>query len=367
MGAGEIPDGTPTKAVAQPGLRGLTGLPRTASGRAAHGSMPDQGRNAISGMTRIIERLQGYRPGHRLHPLLGPPTVSLGTIEGGTKVNVVADRCVLAADLRSVPGMNPADVLREVRALAADAATEAGLTAEVRVIADRPPVDTPALEPLVGTALEVAGRVLGGSPEPRGVSYFSDASVLTPALGVPTLIFGPGDERLAHQMDEHTRPGKSRRRCWRSRAGLAPPGPEIRVFAAFSEPWGRGVVRGLPDGRLLMGFQGADAQGAPNLTATGFHGHCPRLFALRRGVICVYRDMAEGRPGIGFGASWDGGGSWHFQGMLYNSPGLYEGWGSAWGNPGVVRLADGQLLCVCHTYCVDGDCEIRAVRLREEE
>ena len=100
--------------------------------------------------------------------------------------------------------MNHADVLREVRALAVDAAAEAGVTAEVRVIADRPPVDTPAREPLVGTALEVAGRVLGGSPEPRGVSCFSDASVLTPALGVPTLIFGPGDERLAHRVDEHT-------------------------------------------------------------------------------------------------------------------------------------------------------------------
>ena len=52
--------------------------------------------------------------------------------------------------------------------------------------------------------IKVAGQVLGGSPAARGVSYFSDASVLTPALGVPTLIFGPGDERLAHQVDEHT-------------------------------------------------------------------------------------------------------------------------------------------------------------------
>ena len=89
--------------------------------------------------------------------------------------------------------------------LAATAASvEAGVTAQVEVLTDRPAIDTPVHEPLVGTALEVAGRVLGGAPAPRGVSYFSDASVLTPALGVPTLIFGPGDERLAHQVDEHT-------------------------------------------------------------------------------------------------------------------------------------------------------------------
>ena len=214
-----------------------------------------------------------------------------------------------------------------------------------------------------------------------------------------------------------------------------PPGPEIRVFAAFSEPYGQGVVRGLPDGRLLLGFQGTDTPGAPNLaavafsrdrgdtwservllsddpeleprepdtlplpdgrlltvlrtdappfasyqcysedggrswtplTATGFHGHCPRLFALRRAVLCVYRDMAEDRPGIGCSASWDGGASWHFQRMLHRSPGPYQGWGAACGYPGVVRLADGQLLCVFHTDFVDGDCEIRAVRLREVE
>ena len=53
--------------------------------------------------------------------------------------------------------------------------------------------------------------------------------------------------------------------------------------------------------------------------------------------------------------------------MLYNSHGPYEGWGTACGYPAVLRLADGQLLCVFHTDFVDGDCQIRAVRLREKE
>ena len=100
--------------------------------------------------------------------------------------------------------MNHADVLREVRALAADAAAEAGVAAEVRVVADRPPIDTPAREPLVGTALEVAARVLGGSPGPRGVSYFSDASVLTPAPRRADPDLRAGRRGLAHQVDEHT-------------------------------------------------------------------------------------------------------------------------------------------------------------------
>jgi succinyl-diaminopimelate desuccinylase len=48
----------------------------------------------------------------------------------------------------------------------------------------------------------VLGTVLGRSPEPRGVSYFSDGSILQPATGVPTLLCGPGDPNLAHQTDE---------------------------------------------------------------------------------------------------------------------------------------------------------------------
>ena len=202
---GALVVGEPTSLQVVTAHKGALWLEIDTSGRAAHGSMPEQGCNAIAGMCRIIERLQAYRPAHRPHPLLGPPTVNLGTIQGGAKVNIVADRCVLTVDLRSVPGQDHAVLLREVRALAATAAAaEAGVTAQVRVLTDRPAIDTPLHEPLVGTALEVAGQVLGGSPAPRGVSYFSDASVLTPALGVPTLIFGPGDERLAHQVDEHT-------------------------------------------------------------------------------------------------------------------------------------------------------------------
>ena len=201
---GALVVGEPTSLHVVTAHKGALWLRIVTSGRAAHGSMPDQGSNAIAGMCRIIEKLQAYRPAHRPHPLLGPPTVNLGTIRGGAKVNIVADRCVLTADLRSVPGQDHAALLRDVRELATTAAAETGVTAQVEVLTDRPAIDTPVHEPLVGTALEVAAQVLGGAPAPRGVSYFSDASVLTPALGVPTLIFGPGDERLAHQVDEHT-------------------------------------------------------------------------------------------------------------------------------------------------------------------
>ena len=111
----------------------------------------------------------------------------------------------------------------------------------------------------------------------------------------------------------------------------------------------------LPDGRLLLGFQGySDTPGDPHLAAVAF--------SRDRGDTWSERVQ---RPGIGYSASWDGGGSWYYQGMLYRSPGPYQGWATACGYPSVVRLPDGELLCVFHTDFVDDDCEIRAVRLRE--
>ena len=202
---GALVVGEPTSLQVVTAHKGALWLEITTTGKAAHGSMPEQGRNAILAMYRVIESLRAYRPDHRPHPLLGPPTLNLGTIRGGAKVNIVADLCVLSADLRTLPGQDHRTLLHEVRALSAAAvAGEPGVKVQVRVLTDRAPINTPLADPLVGTALGVAGAVLGGSPAPRGVSYFSDASVLTPALGVPTLIFGPGDERLAHQVDEYT-------------------------------------------------------------------------------------------------------------------------------------------------------------------
>ena len=79
---GALVVGEPTRLQVVTAHKGALWLEIATSGRAAHGSMPEQGRNAIAGMCRIIDRLQAYRPAHRPHPLLGPPTVNLGTIRG---------------------------------------------------------------------------------------------------------------------------------------------------------------------------------------------------------------------------------------------------------------------------------------------
>ena len=197
--------GEPTSLEVVPAHKGALWLEITTHGKAAHGSMPEQGYNAILAMHRLLGRLLAYRHTYRAHPLLGPPTLSVGTIQGGVKTNVVADRCMLQVDMRTVPGQDHEVLVRDVEAvIEAEQREDTGFQATVRVEADRPPVETSTDDFLIQSALQVGQAVIGRSLTPRGMNYFSDASVLAPGLGVPTLIFGPGDERLCHQVDERT-------------------------------------------------------------------------------------------------------------------------------------------------------------------
>ena len=84
-------------------------------GKKAHGAYVWRGVNAIEIAARVIQRIKAHRFKHRVHPLLRGPTTNIGKIAGGDKVNIVADFCAFALDLRFLPGMNPADILKTIR------------------------------------------------------------------------------------------------------------------------------------------------------------------------------------------------------------------------------------------------------------
>lgn len=178
--------------------KGVIWLEAQSDGIAAHGSLPDQGVNAIYKATRAIQRLQALSFGGANHPLLGAPTLNVGTIAGGSATNIVPERTVFTLDIRTIPGQSHEAIYRQL---------EVCLGTDARISnrrLDCPSIETPARLPWVQAVYAIMAPILKARPEPRGLSYFTDAAALSQALGnPPVVILGPGDINQAHKTDEY--------------------------------------------------------------------------------------------------------------------------------------------------------------------
>lgn len=90
----------------------------TTSGKSCHASTPERGINAITEMSDVIEALQKALPRflHRhQHPQLGKPSFNIGTISGGSKVNIVPNHCQIECDIRTIPQCDAAIIETEIR------------------------------------------------------------------------------------------------------------------------------------------------------------------------------------------------------------------------------------------------------------
>lgn len=202
-GVGQILVGEPTGLNLGICEKGALWLEFTTTGRVAHGSHPERGRNAIASMHRLISGLLDVELGGTPHPLLGRSTLSLGTIAGGVKVNVVPDRCQLEVDIRLTPDADPEQLLARLRALLGRLSSDdPGFQAAFRLISRYPAFESDVRAPFVRKAREIGQIILGRVPEPVGISYFTDAAVAVAATGIPALILGPGEQVEAHGPDE---------------------------------------------------------------------------------------------------------------------------------------------------------------------
>ena len=102
------------------------------------------------------------------------------------------------------------EILNDIRTLAQEIESNSPARIELTVLNDKPSVSTPADEEIVGTAVRTVDDLFEKRPQPSGVRYFTDASVFVPGAGdgLPVIIYGPGDEALAHQPNEYVEVGK---------------------------------------------------------------------------------------------------------------------------------------------------------------
>ena len=204
-GIGAVLVAEPTSLRVILGEKGALWVAVEARGRTAHGSMPHLGQNAVAGMVDLLSRWQAHvesRP--ERHSLLGSPSLTIGSIRGGVKINVVPDQCTAELDMRTVPGQDHGRLLQELDEMAHEVqASRPGLAFSRTVLSDRAPVECPADSDLcraLQRALE--GTPSGGLP-PAGVPYCTEACIWSPVLGIPAVICGPGAPGMAHQPDEH--------------------------------------------------------------------------------------------------------------------------------------------------------------------
>jgi succinyl-diaminopimelate desuccinylase len=198
-GAGALVVGEPTDCRPLFGHKGALWLRADFYGRSAHGSMPEAGDNAVYKAARAALSLEKFLAAYPPDPRLGGPTLNVGTIGGGGKINMVPDTAFLEIDIRTVPGLDY-DRLQE------SVEKSFGPGAKVTRILDAPSVLTPPEDPWFASVLDTLGRLRGCPQAPGVVSYFTDASILYAALGKPpTLIYGPGAACQAHQTDEFCR------------------------------------------------------------------------------------------------------------------------------------------------------------------
>ena len=171
-------------------------------GKSAHGSRPHLGVNAIEKMMKLIERFN-FIPLEKEHPLLRKPTLSIGTIQGGTKVNVVPDCCEIEVDRRMLPGEKKEEVLGEIKEIL-DSLQSQDPFFQYRMeeIDFAEPSEVDPEEEIVKMGVEAIQNVMGKKPMLRGFSGFTDSRFYINHCHIPTLIFGPGGVDQSHTTDE---------------------------------------------------------------------------------------------------------------------------------------------------------------------
>jgi succinyl-diaminopimelate desuccinylase len=175
------------------GHKGALWLRATAWGRAAHGSRPDLGVNAVMILSSALQRLVGAESWPR-HPDLGATTINIGSLHGGVQPNLVPDQAVAEIDMRTVPGGE--DLLPRAEQLL-------GENVELEPTLELAPVSTAEDDPFVELILETLNALGLPNETVPAASYFTDAAVLTRALGTPpTVLLGPGLVDQAHVVDE---------------------------------------------------------------------------------------------------------------------------------------------------------------------
>lgn len=179
--------------------KGLLHFKIKIKGKRAHGAYPWLGINAISIAVSILDELKKIKYAFHKNKYLRPPTLNIGTIKGGDKVNVVADWCEIEMDHRFLPGMSARDFLNEVKRISGKHARKFSI--EIEGI--QAPYQIGESHPLVKYLKQAAqnlkaGARIKGSEGATVITFFQDKKI-------PAIATGFGCGGCAHTINEYAK------------------------------------------------------------------------------------------------------------------------------------------------------------------
>ena len=186
------------------GHKGFAWFEIETAGRAAHGSRPREGRDAILRMGRVLaglEALDRELQARPPHPVMGTGSLHASLIDGGREWSSYPDRCVLKVERRTISGESAESASGEIDALlTALRAADPEFVATARTVFSRPPYETPRDHAII-EVLQTCARSQRIAAETVGMTFWTDAAILGEA-GVPSVLFGPGGAGL-HSTEEY--------------------------------------------------------------------------------------------------------------------------------------------------------------------
>ncbi len=186
--------------------RGFVWFDVTVHGRAAHGSRPELGIDAIAKAGKFLVALEDYDGRLRAHPshaLLKSGSVHASLIRGGEEISSYPAECRISLERRTIPGETPETVAAELRAIIDGiAAADPDFRASLSTGLSRPPFEVAETEPVVAALDRAAAGRLGHAPVRRGEPFWTDCAILQGA-GIPCVMFG-ADGGGAHAATEWT-------------------------------------------------------------------------------------------------------------------------------------------------------------------
>ena len=186
------------------GHKGFAWVKIAVDGKAAHGSRPADGQDAILRLGRVLTKLEALdrtlqeRPPH---PLVGTGSLHASIVEGGRELSSYPDHATLQMERRTLPSETEAVALHEVQQiLDALAHEDPTFRATATAVFSRPAYEIATDHDLPGILAAALARA-GGVPRITGASFWTDAAVLGHA-GIPAVLFGPGGAGL-HSAEEY--------------------------------------------------------------------------------------------------------------------------------------------------------------------